>query len=164
MPIISYFHLSFTVSDIERSVEFYRDVMGFKLVHRMIHDQAYTSSQIGFANAYLKVALFTIPNMPQGQAPSGHLLELIEYVNPRGEPIEMATNRPGVAHLALQVDDIHAEFARLKALGVRSKSEVPVQVTHGRHTGGWTCYMLDPDNITLELVQLPVPFTPVDLP
>lgn len=164
MPIISYFHLSFTVSDIERSVAFYRDVMGFRLVHRMIHDQAYTSSQIGFANALLKVALFTIPDMPQGQSPSGHILELIEYVNPRGEPVEMATNRPGVAHLALQVDDIHAEFARLKALGVRSKSEAPVQVTHGRHTGGWTCYMLDPDNITLELVQLPVPFTPDDLP
>lgn len=162
MPILSYFHLSFTVSDIERSVAFYRDVMRFRLVHRMVHDQAYTSSQIGFANALLKVALFTIPGMPQ--APSGHLLELIEYVNPRGEPIEMATNRPGVAHLALQVDDIHAEFERLKALGVRSRSTAPVQVTHGRHTGGWTCYMLDPDNITLELVQLPVPFTPDDLP
>jgi catechol 2,3-dioxygenase-like lactoylglutathione lyase family enzyme len=93
MPIISYFHLSFTVSDIERSVEFYRDVMGFKLVHRMIHDQAYTSSQIGFANAYLKVALFTIPNMPQGQAPSGHLLELIGDQPPRRGPPRAASRR-----------------------------------------------------------------------
>ena len=82
MPFISYFHFSFTVSDIERSVAFYRDTLGLKLVHRMIHDQAYTSSQIGFSNAYLKVALFTLPEMPQGQSPSGHFLELIEYVRP----------------------------------------------------------------------------------
>jgi catechol 2,3-dioxygenase-like lactoylglutathione lyase family enzyme len=164
MPLISYFHFSFTVSDIEQSIHFYRDIIGLKLVHRMVHDQAYTSRQIGFANALLKVALFNLPNMPQGSSPSGHFLELIEYANPRGEPTDTSTNRPGAAHLALQVDDIHAEFERLKALGVRMKSQAPVNITHGRHTGGWTCYMLDPDNITLELVQLPVPFTPDDLP
>jgi catechol 2,3-dioxygenase-like lactoylglutathione lyase family enzyme len=163
MPFISYFHFSFTVSDIERSVQFYRDLIGLRLVHRMVHDQSYTSTQIGFANALLKVALFNLPDMPQGSSPSGHLLELIEYANPRGEPTDTTTNRPGAAHLALQVDDIYAEFERLKAAGVRMKSDAPVKITHGRHTGGWTCYMLDPDNITLEMVQLPVPFEPDDL-
>jgi catechol 2,3-dioxygenase-like lactoylglutathione lyase family enzyme len=164
MPFLSYFHFSFTVSDIEQSVDFYGNKLGLKLVHRMVHDQAYTSTQIGFANALLKVALFTLPAMPQGQSPSGHFLELIEYANPRGEPTDTSTNRPGAAHLALQVEDIHAEFERLKSLGVRMKSSEPVKITHGRHTGGWTCYMLDPDNITLEMVQLPVPFEPDDLP
>ena len=164
MPFISYFHFSFTVSDIERSIAFYRDTLGLKLVHRMVHDQAYTSSQIGFSNAYLKVALFTLSEMPQGQSPSGHFLELIEYVRPRGEPTDTTTNRPGAAHLALQVDDLHAEFERLKALGVPFKSEAPVRITAGRHTGGWTCYFLDPDGIPLEMVQLPDPFTPDDLP
>jgi catechol 2,3-dioxygenase-like lactoylglutathione lyase family enzyme len=148
--IVNYFHFSFTVSDIEQSVEFYRDVIGLKLVHRMIHDQPYTSTQIGYKDAYLKVALFTIEDIPQ--APSGHLLELIEYVNPRGEPTDTSTNRPGAAHLALQVDDLQAEYRRMKALGARFKSE-PVRIAAGRHEGGWTVYMLDPDNITLELVQ-----------
>ena len=163
MPLISYFHFSFTVSDIDQSVAFYRDLIGLKLVHRMVHDQQYTSTQIGYSNALLKVALFTLPDMPQGQSPSGHFLELIEYANPRGEPIDTSTNRPGVAHLALQVDDLETEFARLKAAGVRIKSDAPVPVTHGRHTGGLVCYMLDPDNITLEMMQLPDPFTPEDL-
>ena len=164
MSLLSYFHFSFTVSDIEQSVDFYGNKLGLKLVHRMIHDQAYTSTQIAFANALLKVALFTLPDMPQGQPASGHLLELIEYANPPGEPTDTSTNRPGAAHLAFQTDDIHADFERLQSLGVRMKSDAPVKITHGRHTGGWTCYMLDPDNITLEMVQLPVPFTPEDLP
>ncbi len=162
MPLLSYFHFSFTVSDLEKSIEFYRDIMGLKLVHRMIHDQPYTSQQIGYPNAYLKVALFTIDGMHQ--SPSGHFLELIEYVRPRGEPLEVTTNRPGAAHLAFQVDDIHTEFERLKALGVKFKSEAPVRIMAGRHTGGWACYLLDPDNITLEMNELPENFQPDDLP
>ena len=102
MALVSYFHFSFTVADLERSIAFYRDLLGLRLVHRMVHDQKYTSSQIGFADALLKVALFNIAGMPQGSSPSGHLLELIEYANPRGEPLDVATNRPGAAHLALQ--------------------------------------------------------------
>ncbi|MCY3946884.1 MAG: VOC family protein [Anaerolineaceae bacterium] len=163
MALISYFHFSFTVSDLERSIAFYRDQMGLRLVHRMVHDQKYTSSQIGFKDALLKVALFNVADMPQGASPSGHVLELIEYVNPRGEPLNAATNQPGAAHLALQVDDLEAEFARLKAAGVQFRSDAPVPITHGRHSGGLTCYLLDPDGITLELIELPVPFTPQDL-
>ena len=91
MALVSYFHFSFTVADLERSIVFYRDLLGLRLVHRMVHDQKYTSSQIGFADALLKVALFNIDGMPQGSSPSGHLLELIEYANPRGEPLDVAT-------------------------------------------------------------------------
>lgn len=149
--LINIFHFSFTVSNLERSIEFYRDVLGMKLVHTMIHDQPYTSVQIGFPNAYLKVALFTIDGIPESR--SGHVLELIEYVNPRGEPTDTTTNRPGAAHFAIEVDDLHAHFNRMKALGVRFKSEAPVKIMAGRNEGGWTVYFLDPDNITLEMVQ-----------
>lgn len=148
--LINYFHFSFTVSNLERSIEFYRDVIGMKLVGSQVHDQPYTSVQVGFPNAHLKAARLTI----EGIAPtrSGHLLELIEYVNPRGEPTDTTTNRPGAAHLAFQVDDLWAEYNRMKALGVRFKSE-PVAITAGPNQGGWTIYFLDPDNITLEMVQ-----------
>jgi len=148
--IVNYFHFSFTVSDLERSIAFYRDVIGMKLVHTMVHDQPYTSVQIGFADAHLKVAQLTIEGIPESR--SGHLLELIEYVNPRGAPTDTATNRPGSAHLAFQVDDLQAEYQRMKALGVRFKSE-PVYITAGKNKGGWTIYFLDPDDITLEMVQ-----------
>ena len=152
--LVNLFHFSFTVSNIERSVEFYRDILGLKLVHRMTHDQPYTSTQVGFPNALLKVALFTLDQFPK--TPSGHMLELIEYVNPRGEPTDTSTNRPGAAHIAFQVSDLQAEYRRLKGLGVRFKSE-PVYIAAGRNEGGYTIYFLDPDNITLELVQPRLP-------
>jgi catechol 2,3-dioxygenase-like lactoylglutathione lyase family enzyme len=148
--LVNYFHFSFTVSNLERSIEFYRDILGMKLVGAQVHDQPYTSVQVGFPNAVLKAARLTIEGIPEAR--SGHLLELIEYVNPRGEPTDTTTNRPGSAHLAFQVDDLPAEYRRLKALGVRFKSE-PVAITAGPNQGGWTVYFLDPDNITLEMIQ-----------
>ena len=149
--LVHYFHFSFTVSNLERSIAFYTDVVGMKLVKTMIHDQPYTSVQVGFKDAHLKGAQLTIEAMPQ--PPSRHMLELLEYVNPRGEPTDTTTNRPGASHLAFQVDDIHAEYARMKTLGVRFKSDGPVKIVAGPNEGGWTVYFLDPDNITLEMVQ-----------
>jgi catechol 2,3-dioxygenase-like lactoylglutathione lyase family enzyme len=138
------------VSNLERSIDFYCNLVGMKLIGTQVHDQPYTSVQVGFPNTVLKAARLTI----EGIAPvrSGHLLELIEYVNPRGEPTDTTTNRPGAAHLAFQVDDLPAAYQRMKSQGVRFKSE-PVKIMAGPNEGGWTIYFLDPDDITLEMVQ-----------
>ncbi|MBC7814241.1 MAG: VOC family protein, partial [Burkholderiales bacterium] len=111
MPLVNYFHFSFTVSNIERSIAFYRDVIGMSLVKTAVHDQPYTSVQVGFPDAHLKMAQLTI----DGIAPtrSGHVLELVEHVHPRGEATDTTTTRPGTAHLAFQVADLHAEYERM---------------------------------------------------
>ena len=148
--LVNVFHFSFTVANLERSVAFYRDLLGLKVVYEGVHDKPYTATQVAFPNAYLKVAFLTLDGYPETR--SGHFLELLEYVNPRGEPTDTATNRPGASHIAFQVDDLVAEYTRLKAAGVRFKSE-PVEIMAGRNAGGFTIYFLDPDNITLEMVQ-----------
>jgi len=148
--LVNYFHFSFTVSNLERSIDFYTNVIGMKLIGSQLHDQPYTSVQVAFPNAVLKAARLTIEGIPVAR--SGHLLELVEYVNPRGEPTDTTTNRPGTAHMAFQVDDLWAHYNRMKALGVRFKSE-PVAITAGPNAGGWTIYFYDPDDITLEMVQ-----------
>jgi len=53
------------------------------------------------------------------------------------------------------VDDIHAEFKRLRGLGVKFKAEKPVAIEAGVNKGGYTMYFTDPDGITLELIQPP---------
>ena len=60
-----------------------------------------------------------------------------------------------MAHWAFIVDDIHAEFNRLQALGVRFKSEAPNAITEGVNKGGYTIYFYGPDGVTLELLQPP---------
>jgi len=139
--ITGVWHFSFTVSDLERS-----------LVHTQRQANHYTRQLVGYPDTDLKVAMLRIPGTDP--RPSGHFLELVEYVTPRGQRVDTATKNPGSAHLALAVDDIHAEYRRLKACVVRFRSE-PVLITDGRNRGGYTVYLEEPDGITIELVQPP---------
>ncbi|MFI1166294.1 VOC family protein [Streptomyces sp. NPDC020801] len=146
-------HTGLHVSDLERSVAFYRDVLGMMLVHQQEQHNAYTASLVGFGGAHLKVAQLALPTRPPAAA-STHDIELIEYVVPRGTHIRARRCDPGTAHLAFAVADIDAACARLIARGVRLISP-PNRITSGVNRGGAACYFLDPDDHTLELVQPP---------
>jgi catechol 2,3-dioxygenase-like lactoylglutathione lyase family enzyme len=148
-------HFSFTVGDLQRSLAFYRDHLGLEVIHSQQQANEYTRRLVGYPDANLRVAMLRIPGAPVG--PSGHHLELVEYVTPRGEPADVATKNPGASHLAFIVRDIQATYRRLKDAGVVFRSE-PVAITEGRHRGGSTVYFLDPDGITLELHQPPPHF------
>lgn len=151
--IQGFWHVSFTVSDIEASVKWYTEVLGLEYVRGQTQHNVYTSKLVGFPEAHLKVAQLSVPGaaMPV----SRHHIELVEYVHPRGEDIPLDTNRTGVGHWAFVVDDLQAEFKRLKALGVQFKAEAPVAIEEGVNKGGYTIYFIDPDGITLELLQPP---------
>ena len=82
------------------------------------------------------------------------VLELLEYVHPKGGNVDMETANTGIAHLAMYVDDIWADYKRLLARGVTFRSE-PVLVEEGVNVGVRTVYLRDPDNVTLELVERP---------
>lgn len=146
-------HFSFTVADMDRSVDFYARVLGLELVHRQEQSNAYTAALVGFADASLRIAQLRVPGQPRGV--SSHDLELVEYVEPRGVPHGPGRNRPGSSHLAFTVTDAIAEHERLSSQGVEFVS-APQAITAGVNAGGYTCYFLDPDGITLELVQPPV--------
>ena len=127
-------------------------MVGLELVRRQEQANDYTRALVGFPDASLRVAQLRVPGQPV--ALSGHHLELVEYVAPRGIPHSAERNRPGASHMAFAVDDIHETFDRLVSSGVRFVSP-PQAITAGVNTGGFACYFIDPDGITLELVQPP---------
>ena len=144
-------HLGLTVADIERSIVFYRDLLGMTLHRRRPHvDNDYVALQTGYPGVVLNVASFKVsPDSPQS-------LEVVQYMNHSGPPAETATNRSGNSHLCLTVNDLRACYADLAAKGVRFKSE-PVTITAGPNAGGLVVYFYDPDGYTLELFQPPQP-------
>jgi catechol 2,3-dioxygenase-like lactoylglutathione lyase family enzyme len=145
-------HFSFTVADLDRSVAFYRDLLGFELVHTQEQDNAYTRRLVGLPDAALRVAQLAVPGQPRGI--STHDLELVEYVRPKGIRGERRICDPGEAHLAIAVEDAVGMYERLSAAGVRFVSS-PNAITAGVNEGGYACYFLDPDAIVLELLQPP---------
>lgn len=150
--IQGFWHVSFTVSNLEQSVKWYTEVLGLEYVRGQIQANAYTAKLVAFPNVHLKVAQLRVPGLPVPR--SMHHIEIIEYVNPRGEDIPLDTNRTGVGHWAFQVDNLQAEYERLMALGVHFKSE-PNTIAEGVNKGGYAVYFTDPDGITLELIQPP---------
>jgi catechol 2,3-dioxygenase-like lactoylglutathione lyase family enzyme len=145
-------HFSFTVADLDRSIEFYHDLLGFELVLTQEQANAYTRRLVGYPDASLRVAQFALPGQPRRI--STHDLELVQYVAPKGERGSREICNPGAAHMAMTVDDIHERYDRFVAAGVEFVSP-PNEITAGVNVGGYTCYFRDPDDIVLELVQPP---------
>jgi catechol 2,3-dioxygenase-like lactoylglutathione lyase family enzyme len=147
MQVGAVYHTGFTVSDIERSVAFYRDVLGLRLVRRQTGTAPYLGTITGFDGVRLEIALLQ-------PAEGGSMLELLQYTSHPAPPTDRATNRPGNGHLCFKVGDIQAACAELRARGVVLVSE-PTEITAGTHAGGLGLYLRDPDGFTIELYQGP---------
>jgi lactoylglutathione lyase len=138
--IVRHNHTSFTVSDLDRSIDFYTRVLGFELERRFEVEGAGISTIVGFDGAHLKIAFVRLGEFR---------LELIEYVAPAGRKLEMATNNVGSAHIAFTTDDVDATYEELKAKGLRFRNAP----TRSRPDRPRVAYFEDPDGYTLEIVE-----------
>ncbi len=142
---VGFGHVGFQVSHLDRSIRYYRDIIGLELVDRLTRDEPYLGQVTGYAGVVLDIALLVEPT-------SRTLLELIRYPDGLGSPIDPATANPGTGHLCIVVDDVDAIHARAIAAGYGAVNP-PVTPTSGMWTGGRSVYLLDPDGIRVELVQ-----------
>ena len=142
-------HTGYTVSDLDRSVAFYRDVMGLELLAQQEKQGGYLAAIVGYPDAHVRMAHLRAPA-------SGHVLELFEYIAPKGETPERIEPRDvGTAHLCFLVDDLDAVYRLLVEAGVDTFVSPPVLVDTGINTGGYGIYLRDPDGIVLEIFQPP---------
>jgi lactoylglutathione lyase len=141
-------HVGVTVSDLNRSIAFYRDLLGFRVAYERGEVTAeYMPRLVGIPGARLKIAGLDIPGLH---------VDLIEYLQPRDASVVGPTSDVGNVHLGYTVDDLWAAYRSLLAAGVQFKSE-PVSPTVGPNRGGWAVYFVDPDGVTLEMIQPPKP-------
>jgi len=139
-------HTGLTVANLDRSIAFYRDLLGMTLVSLWEGDAAWLATVTGFAGARLRIAWL------RANPTASHGLELLEYLSHPTTPVAAGTNRPGSAHVCFGVPDIAALHERLSAAGVEFVSP-PVRVTEGFATGMQLCYFRDPDGFTIEVIQ-----------
>jgi catechol 2,3-dioxygenase-like lactoylglutathione lyase family enzyme len=137
-------HTSFTVSDLDRSLAFFRDGLGFEVTSRAPRDPALIQAITGVEGAELSIAYVRGP---------GHSLELIQYDGPADKG--KVTSRPcdtGFAHLAYDVDNIDAAIATSANYGVRPIGQVTV-IDKDPNAGGRVCYLRDQDGVTIEFIE-----------
>lgn len=145
-------HFSFSVTDIEKTVRFYTDILGVKLQSRTRNKYdslgtALFGKKWGVAqdHADLEIAVMKIGDTK---------VEFIEYKDPKAQPFHQNPSIAGSAHVAFKVDDIESERKRLEAAGVEFHSPINVFQETGKPEWKW-CYFRDPDGICLELVEQP---------
>ena len=139
--ITSINHAGVVVSDLEKAIDFYRDVIGLKIIRKVELTGGPISRLIGYDNTHLKAA-----HMGTGE---GTTVELIQYVNPApAERPSQERNVLGASHVALTVDDIQESYERVVSGGAQ-KLNPPQEVA----PGAWRCYLQDPDGNWVELVE-----------
>jgi catechol 2,3-dioxygenase-like lactoylglutathione lyase family enzyme len=139
-------HTGITVSSLERSLAFWRDVLGFEFSHTA-HQKGELAQEItGVEEAEIKLAVL--------KAPGGHKIELLEYLAPADR--KRANLRPcdiGFVHVALLVDDLDPVLERISVSGWRTAGK-PQTLQSGPNAGKRVVYVRDPDGTTIELMQI----------
>ncbi len=119
-------HANITVSDIDRSQQFYRELFDLDLRwdgSARESDGPVRAVHLGNEHSYL--ALFEATKA--GRAPADY-------------------DKPGLNHIAFEVDDVEVYQRRLEHMGV------PIHL-EGDYEPGRRIYCYDPDGVELELVS-----------
>jgi len=139
-------HHTFTVSDLDESIPFYRDLLGFNLLQDTMRENLPAYDKVmGFTDVKVRVAMFMDPA-------DESMLALLQYHNPRPIVREMSNAYVGTSILAVQVEDIDGEYDRLCKADVRFNS-APVDIVREGKLAARLAYALDPDGIVVELYQ-----------
>jgi catechol 2,3-dioxygenase-like lactoylglutathione lyase family enzyme len=149
-PVLAVTAVGITVGDLDRSMRFYRDVLGFKVE---TSDEAMGSGVEGLAGvfgAHTRSARMRLGN---------EAIVLTEYLAPRGRaiPPDLRSNDRAFQHLALVVSDMDRAYAHLRAQHVRHVSTSPQTLPAWNKAAGGikAFYFADPDEHRLEAIWFP---------
>jgi catechol 2,3-dioxygenase-like lactoylglutathione lyase family enzyme len=139
-----------TVSDLERSKAFFRDVLSFTFEREFESSGREVELLTGVFGARTKTA-----RMRLGQ----EAIELTEFLAPRGRPYPADTrgNDQWFQHIAIITSDMDTAYRRLRELGVAHASTGPQRLPDWNpNAGGISAfYFRDPDGHFLEILQFP---------
>jgi catechol 2,3-dioxygenase-like lactoylglutathione lyase family enzyme len=140
-------HTGLVVSDMERSMAFYRDVLGLTEERNEVLEGEMISLVTGFENTKLHVAYL-------GNGDMRHSVELVQYLNPVAKDApRIPSNAVGTAHLGAIVKDLDAVFGDLSAMGLEFVGPPAVRPDALYPWARKACFLTDPDGYLIELIE-----------
>ncbi len=135
-------HVGLTVSDLDASIAFYCDVVGMRLATRLETGGPWFDELTRNHDAIIDVAMLELDALT---------LQLVAYRRAGGEPALVAHNRPGSAHVSIEVDDVDARHASIVATGCHHATGI-VDIAG---SGIRSFYVEDPDGVPVEFLEMP---------
>lgn len=139
-------HVGFVVKDLERSLAFYRGILGLAIYKRETEEGEYIEKLVGIKGVRVEWAKLEFPH--------GGLIELLQYhSHPDGgvasREQRLPSNRLASGHLAITVSHLDELYKTLIAKGYECNS--PPLLSPGGKTK--ILYAHDPDGIIIELIE-----------
>ena len=145
MGLLRLTHIGLCVSDWERSLRFYRDLLGFRYLSELQVGGAPTTTLLQLAEVSLRAIYLER---------DGTRIELLHYAVPghegNGRPRPM--NQLGLTHLSLRVDDLAATLDKLRKSGANIIEQTRIDLPDFQAAA---VFVTDPDGTLIELVQAP---------
>ena len=145
MSFLRLTHIGICVSDWERSLRFYRDVLGFRYLSELQVAGEPSNTLLQLANVDLRAIYLER---------DGTRIELLHYAAPghRGDASPRPMNQLGLTHLSLRVENLAATLADLKKAGVQILQRTHIDIPAFEAAA---IFITDPDGTLIELVQAP---------
>jgi catechol 2,3-dioxygenase-like lactoylglutathione lyase family enzyme len=143
-------HVGITVSDLDRAVRFWTDLLGAPPRARTVVERPYIQRLVQLPGVRIDAAFFHLADTT---------LEVLEYHWADRRPLPEESFNPGHAHVCLVVDDIEASMAHAVRCGARTLDpDGPVQIDAGPNAGAVAGYLrVPPDWHSVELYELSAP-------
>jgi glyoxylase I family protein len=134
-------HVGICVSDVERSIAFYRDALGFEQVHDLRVEGEPSDTLLGLRGVRLHAVFLQRDALR---------IELLHYESPRSppEPKPRAMNDLGFTHLSVVVASIDEALPKLEQAGAMIERDTLIEIG-GRSVAGM---VRDPDGLRIELI------------
>jgi len=136
-------HTAISTGNLERSLAFYRDLLGFEMALEFEWSigTEFADSITGLKDSAARTAMLKAGNM---------MIEIFEYSSPTpkaGNPVRPVCDH-GITHVCVDVVDIDAEYERLKSAGMTFHCP-PQDLGFAKAT-----YGRDPDGNVVELQEV----------
>ncbi|QEC50857.1 VOC family protein [Baekduia soli] len=140
--VTRFVHIGHIVEDLDETVRFLT-VLGFDCGKPVVAEGDWVGRVIGLEDVRVEAVMASAPD-------GSGTIEVTRFRTPTVAPHEPApaANRPGLRHIAYNVDDVHAVVERVRAAGWDTVGEI-VDYEH-RYL---LCYLRGPEGLIVELAE-----------
>jgi len=133
-------HACLIVSDLDKSLKFYQDILGLRVSKTLTVNGNYPETAFNIKGVKITYVKMLSPNQSEDDVP---IFELHFWHNPKIRP------KPRYDHISFTVDNLESEYKRLKKSGTQFISK-PIAAPDKKTK---ICFGYDPDNNLIEFVE-----------
>lgn len=136
-------HCGIVVSNMERSLKFYRDLLGLKIIREMDESGKYIDNMLKLEQVRVKTVKLSVNN-------GNSLIELLEFKSHQNNNVKRNIFDQGASHVAFTVENLDQVYNNLRKENIEFNA--PPQLSPDGYAKVTFCY--DPDNTPIELVEV----------